>query len=81
MHGSGVLVRSLLDEDLVDELNLFVFPAIVGQGTRLFPETGRDRALELLESRATPGGITLQVYRPAGGLRFDTSTADLSQLT
>jgi dihydrofolate reductase len=64
VHGSGILFRWLLDHDLVEEMNLFVFP--VGQGTRLFPDTGRDRALKLVESRATPSGITIQVYRPTG---------------
>ena len=54
MHGSGALSRWLLDNDLVDEMNLFTCPVVVGQGTRLFPDTGRDRALELVESRATP---------------------------
>ena len=52
MHGSGALIRWLLDNDLVDEFNLFIFPVVVGQGTRLFPDTGPDRALELVESRA-----------------------------
>ena len=56
VHGSGVLVRWLLDNDLVDEINLFTFPVVVGQGTRLFPDTGPDRALEMVESRATPSG-------------------------
>ena len=65
VHGSGALSRWLLDNDLVDEMNLFTCPVIVGQGTRLFPDTGRDRALELVESRATPG-VTIQVYRPSG---------------
>lgn len=37
VHGSGALVRWQLDNDLVDEFNLFIFPAVVGQGTRLFP--------------------------------------------
>jgi dihydrofolate reductase len=64
--GSGALFRWLLDHDLVDEMNLFVFPVVVGQGTRLFPDTGRDRALKLVESRATPSGISIQVYRPTG---------------
>jgi dihydrofolate reductase len=56
VHGSGALIRWLLDNDLVDELNLFIFPVVVGQGTRLFPDTGPDMTLELVESRATPKG-------------------------
>jgi dihydrofolate reductase len=66
VHGSGSLVRWLLENDLVDEINLLVCPVIVGQGTRLFPESGPDIALELVDSRAYPTGITLQVYRPGG---------------
>jgi dihydrofolate reductase len=66
VHGSGALVRWLLDNHLVDEITLLTYPVVVGQGTRLFPDTGPDTALELLESRVTPGGVTIQVYRPAG---------------
>jgi dihydrofolate reductase len=51
VHGSGALIRWLLDNDLVDEFNLFIFPVVVGQGARLFPDTGPDTALELVESR------------------------------
>jgi dihydrofolate reductase len=66
VHGCGALFRWLLENDLVDEMNLFTCPVVVGQGTRLFPATGRDTALELVASRATPSGVTIQVYRPAG---------------
>jgi dihydrofolate reductase len=66
VHGCGALFRWLLDNDLVDEMNLFTCPVVVGQGTRMFPDAGRDWALELVESRATPSGVTMQVYRPAG---------------
>jgi dihydrofolate reductase len=66
VHGSGVLTRWLLDNHLVDEINLLVCPVVVGQGTRLFPDAGLDMALDLVDSRAYPKGITLQVYRPAG---------------
>jgi len=66
VHGSGTLVRWLLDNQLVDEIALLVCPVVVGQGMRLFPDNGRDMALDLVESRAFPKGITLQVYRPAG---------------
>ena len=72
MHGSGALTRWLFDNQLVDEINLLVCPVVVGQGTRLLPDHGPDAALELVESRAFPKGITLQVYRPAGRLQYAT---------
>jgi dihydrofolate reductase len=66
VHGSGALIRWLMENDLVDEIVLFTYPVVVGQGTRLFPDAGPDRALDLVESRTTPGGLVIQVYRPAG---------------
>jgi dihydrofolate reductase len=66
VHGSGNLIRWLIDNELVDEITLLTYPLIIGQGTRLFPDTGRDRALDLVESRATSSGVTIQVYRPSG---------------
>jgi len=74
VHGSGALFRWLLDNDLVDEMNLFIFPVVVGQGTRLFPDTGRDIALDLVDSRVTRRGVTIQVYRPTGRPQYATAT-------
>jgi len=74
--GSGALVRWLLANDLVDQLDLLTYPVVVGQGTRLFPDTGPDIALELVTSRTTSRGITIQTYRPAGRPEYATSTAD-----
>ena len=75
VHGSGKLVRWLIDKQLVDEITLLTYPVIIGQGTRLFPDTGRDSALELVESRATSSGVTIQVYRPTGRPQYVTATA------
>jgi hypothetical protein len=50
-------------------------PPLVGQGTRLFPDSGPDTALELVTSRSTSGGITIQTYRPAGRPKYATSAA------
>jgi dihydrofolate reductase len=72
VHGSGTLIRWLLASQLVDEIILLVCPVVVGQGTRLFPGTGPDMALDLIDSRAFPKGITLQVYRPAGRPAYAT---------
>ena len=52
VHGSGDLIRWLLDNQLVDEITLLTVPVVLGQGTRLFPDTGPDIALHLVESRA-----------------------------
>ena len=76
VHGSGNLVRWLLDNHLVDEITLLTYPVVVGQGTRLFPATGPDTALELVDSQSTPKGVSIQVYRPTGRPHYATATAD-----
>jgi dihydrofolate reductase len=76
VHGSGALIRWLLEHDLVDEINLLIIPVIVGQGRRLFPESGPDIALDLVGSRAFPKGIALQVYRPAGRPQYAAADSD-----
>ena len=70
LHGSGELLRWLLERDLVDELNLRIYPVIVGDGLRLFPEHGQTHSLELVDSRSTASGVMLQTYRPAGRATF-----------
>ena len=70
VHGSGALIRWLLENDLVDEMTLLIVPVVLGQGTRLFPADGPDMALDLVESRADSKGVTIQVYRPAGRPRY-----------
>ncbi|MBM7774470.1 dihydrofolate reductase [Actinokineospora baliensis] len=73
VHGSGALARWLIENDLVDEITLFVVPAVIGAGTRLFPENGRDIGLDLVEARTFPGGTMVQVFRPNGKPRYATS--------
>ena len=51
MPGSGALVRWLLANDLVDQVDLLTYPVVVGQGIRLFPDTGPDTALDLVNNR------------------------------
>jgi dihydrofolate reductase len=76
VHGSGVLVRWLLENDLVDEMTLLIVPVVLGQGARLFPDAGPDIALDLVDSRADSKGVTIQVYRPTGRPRYAAATAD-----
>src|SRR5207247_7983612 len=60
VHGSGALIRWLLDNDLVDEINLLIVPVLLAQGTRLFPAAGPDRALALVDSRPDSPAVPLQ---------------------
>jgi dihydrofolate reductase len=63
--GSGVLVRSLLAHDLLDELRLLVHPLVLGNGRRLFAEGTAPAILRLVESVATSTGLMILTYRPA----------------
>jgi dihydrofolate reductase len=70
VHGSGTLARTLLENDLVDEWRLLVFPVIVGAGRRLFPDMGVSTGLRLVDSRTTPSGVAIHVYQPTGRPEF-----------
>ena len=73
--GSLTLARWLLANDLVDQLDLTVYPVVIGQGERLFPQAGPDYRLELLESSATSRGLVIQKYRPAGRPEYGVAAA------
>ena len=63
--GSGTLVRSLLEDDLLDELRLMVHPIVVGSGKHLFEEGGDQRALKLVDSKTFSTGVLYLTYQPA----------------
>jgi dihydrofolate reductase len=65
VHGSAQLVQALLDDDLVDELRLMVFPVVLGDGKRLFGDTGDKKRLRLTDSRTVGDGVLILVYEPA----------------
>jgi dihydrofolate reductase len=65
VHGSGRLVQTLLEHDLVDELRLMVFPVILGAGLRLFGETSGKKPLRLVECKTVGDGVAIQIYAPA----------------
>lgn len=72
VHGSGQLAQWLLARDLVDELNLLVFPVALGAGRRLFPTGGLPTAYEVADFRTTPAGVAISTYRPTGRASFGT---------
>jgi dihydrofolate reductase len=63
--GSGTLVRSLLRDDLLDELSLMVHPIVVGNGKRLFEDGGDQKALELVDSKTFGTGVLYLTYQLA----------------
>jgi dihydrofolate reductase len=63
--GSRTLVHTLLEAGLVDQLNLQVFPLLLGSGMRLYPETAGTTTLRLVSSEALASGVLLQTYEPA----------------
>jgi dihydrofolate reductase len=64
VHGSAKLVEGLLEQDLVDELRLMVFPVVLGTGKRIFGATSDKKPLELAESKTVGDGVEILVYRP-----------------
>jgi dihydrofolate reductase len=63
--GSAQLVQALIEEGLVDELRLMVFPVVLGAGKRLFGETSDKHSLKLSESRLVGDGVAILTYVPA----------------
>ena len=65
--GSPTLVRSLIQENLLDELKLMIHPVIVGKGKRLFTEDLDLKRLKLVDSKVTGTGVVIVTYQPAKG--------------
>lgn len=63
--GSATLVHSLLENDLVDELRLMVFPVTIGGGIRPFPDSRQKRQFKLTDTRAFDTGVAVHAYEPA----------------
>jgi dihydrofolate reductase len=68
-QGSSMLVQSLLEAGLVDELRLLVFPVLLGRGKRLLGERSQPGELELVSSQTSTTGVILATYRPSGPIR------------
>jgi dihydrofolate reductase len=70
VHGSGNLIQTLLQHDLVDSLRMWQFPVVVGSGKRLFAEGTIPRSFRLVDTQLNTTGAVLHVYERAGGLKY-----------
>lgn len=78
-QGSSDFLKTLFAEGLVDEVNVFISPVILGKGKRLFGDSGKPGNLKLVSSTVTPAGIIHAKYVPdgevkTGSFEFDTPT-------
>jgi dihydrofolate reductase len=65
VHGSRQLAQTLIENDLVDQLNVMIFPVVLGSGKRLFGDTTDKKRLQLAESRTVGDGVVILIYRRA----------------
>ncbi|MFO1203449.1 MAG: dihydrofolate reductase family protein [Tabrizicola sp.] len=67
--GSSTLTPLLISKGLADEVVLLVFPVMIGRGKRIFSDVVQPSELHLIESKATPTGVIVSTYKPAGAMR------------
>jgi dihydrofolate reductase len=70
VHGSGKLIQTLLEQDLVDEFRVWVFPVVLGSGRRLFDDGAVPAGLELVDTKTSSTGVVLLTYRRAGDPKY-----------
>lgn len=62
--GSPTLVRSLLQNGLLDELTLMIHPVVAGRGKKLFPDSSALKRMRLVNSKTTGSGVAILTYQP-----------------
>ena len=72
VHGSGNLIQTLIEHDLVDRYNVLTFPVVLGTGKRLFPDGVTPAGLRLADSRTTGTGVVISAYESAGKPTYGT---------
>jgi dihydrofolate reductase len=76
IQGSSDLIQTLIENELIDEYSLLIFPVLLGNGKRLFGNGTMPKALKLTEQRAFPNGVMLAKYVPAGEVRTGSFALD-----
>jgi dihydrofolate reductase len=74
--GSGDLIQTLIEHDLVDEYRLWVFPVVLGEGKRLFARGAIPAALKLVDTKTSTTGVAIHTYERAGAIQYGTFEVD-----
>ncbi len=69
VHGSGNLIKTLANENLVDQYNVWTFPVVVGKGKQLFGDGTNASGLKLVDVKSSSTGVIIAVYKPVGELK------------
>jgi dihydrofolate reductase len=69
VHGSSVLLQTLIGAQLIDEYRLWIFPLVLGHGKRLFEKGTAPRELSLADTKSSSTGVLMNTYRPAGAVK------------
>jgi dihydrofolate reductase len=77
VHGSGNLIQTLIEHDLVDDYQLLIFPVVLGDGKRLFPQGVTPAGLRLTNGRTTEKGVVILSYERAGKPTYGTVGVDI----
>ena len=78
VHGSGNLIQTLLQHNLIDEFRLWTFPVVVGSGKRLFADGTIPAGLKLVDSKVSTTGVVIGTYEPAGEVVTGSFASDQS---
>jgi dihydrofolate reductase len=70
VHGSSILIQTLLQYDLIDEFRLWFFPLVLGEGKRLFGDGAVPRGLTLVDTSASSTGVLMTTYRQSEPLTY-----------
>ena len=74
--GSGDLIQTLIEHDLVDEYRLWVFPVVLGEGKRLFATGAVPAALKLVDTKTSSTGVAIHTYERAGAVQCGSFEVD-----
>jgi dihydrofolate reductase len=68
VHGSPGLIQTLLEQDLIDEFRIWIFPLVIGTGKRCFGDGTIPAGLKLIDSKVSKTGVTINTYERAGDI-------------